>query len=104
MTTCAELPCADGSDRHCFEEVRVCILIDVPEEEMLEAYESGELDVTKRQLLELGLDPEDYGAEDFDEDDLVTITSEDAGIVAEVCGACGSDQYYDDEGNNITGM
>lgn len=105
MATCVNLPCADGGDRHCWEEVVVCIPIDISESQMLEAFEEDEICLTAEQFEKLGLDPRDYDdGSDLLPNECRFVSAEDAGIVAAVCPACGSDQVYDYDGNNITGI
>jgi hypothetical protein len=105
-----QVPCADGSDRHCcgFVEVELPyiglstndITVNFHEEDGQDVLECVQVTppnpvwVAKNQEF---LSPSDL--DDIDEYGFFEIKPRD---VEAVCGPCGSDQTYDDEGNNIS--
>lgn len=98
-----ELPCADGGDRHCRKTVPVHVKIELTDDEVKELLDGGQIQVTEKKIVDLELDLEDY-REALDENGFAWLDSSDVGLESAVCSACGSDQEYDDDGNNITGQ
>jgi hypothetical protein len=108
-----EIKCGDGTDRHCSGVVEVSslgidenVLTEAQKayiEECLEDFNESDdeddpliimLDITKDQARKIGIEVTDEELNDgFYEYPLE--------IHREFCSACGSDQVYDDEGNNI---
>lgn len=93
-------PCADGGDPHCYEEVDISILADLDDDEREDVFQGRSVHMSRDRMIEAEIDCSLY---EFDEDDTTDVPAEDLMSGNEVCDACGSDQIYDDEGNNITG-
>lgn len=105
-----EVPCSDGSDRNCFGVVEVdltypglsaddinVICFEQEGQEVLESIQVTPPNpswVTKNQDF---LSPSDL--DEIDEQGFFEIKPRD---IQTVCCTCGSDQTYDDEGNNIS--
>lgn len=94
-----EVKCGDGSDRHCHGTVEVCIAVHgLSENQLKDIAEMGSTVITKQQvefsLIQLDVDQKEALSLDNEVDYEVHIDN--------ICGACGSDQSYDDDGNNIT--
>ncbi|MBB3185783.1 hypothetical protein FHR95_003376 [Halomonas fontilapidosi] len=94
-----ELPCSDGTDRHCTGTVEVPISIErLTAEQLKEIQDSGGTRLTPAQLASFELDDQErkelkeFGSVYFDID------------IDDICDPCGSDQTYDDEGNNISAL
>lgn len=94
-------PCADGGDRHCYKEVDARILADLDDDERDDVLQGHDVHMSRERMNNAGIDCNQY---EFDEDDTTDVPAEDLVSGDEVCAACGSDQDYDDEGNNITGL
>jgi len=100
LGTCIGLPCADGGDPQCEGTVEVCTTLAMPKKRMRQAFEDGSIELTEKEMLELGVFAEDY-REELAEKGTATVGAEEAGIEAQVCAACDSGPVYDDD--NFTG-
>ncbi|MYN04403.1 hypothetical protein GTP41_20120 [Pseudoduganella sp. DS3] len=100
------IPCADGTDRHCYKVIGTTLPFPMLEEHMVTVYE----DNPKNVIIEIAPSPDwmkrfakdyltAYQIECVTSDGYFEYDPEES-----VCDACGSDQDYDDEGNNITGL
>ncbi|UUA75254.1 hypothetical protein [Cellvibrio sp. QJXJ] len=94
-----EVKCGDGSDHHCQGTVNVYIdLQDLSAGQLDQILKTGSVFITKEQveLNRLSLDDDQMG-------DLSSTGEVEIEVhIDNICGACGSDQVYDDEWNNVT--
>ena len=94
-----KLKCQDGSDRNCYEfidnEIDINNLSDMQLDEI--AKNEGTT-ISKQQIKQNGIRLDKDQIKELEENDEVYMSFD----VDTVCCACGSDQTYDDEGNNIT--
>lgn len=96
-----EVKCADGSDRNCKKKVTVSIeVLGLTKSQLKEIEQSGGTTISAKQVenSKLSLNQEDKKQ-----------LAENGNIYYKVdldntCGPCGSDQDYDEEGNNITAL
>ncbi len=98
-----ELPCADGSDRHCHKHVKV----DIPLPEIVPTWVSLIDDADDPAMLQISPTQAWVAkySSSLDEQQIAQFQQDgffEQPLEKEVCAACGSDQSYDDEGNNIT--
>ncbi|SEG34094.1 hypothetical protein [Billgrantia desiderata] len=94
-----ELNCADGTDCHCTKTVKVAIDVEGLTEDQLEEIEDeGGTELTKEQVEASQIILDKEALEHLAEYDTVYIRID----VDHTCSPCGSDQTYDDEGNNIS--
>lgn len=107
--TVIEIPCADGGDRHCFGTVEMQVPVALEAEEINELKDGFSIPISPDRFKALGIDASLY-KEDLEDlenlDDIVEIQMRAEELELDfyiVCGACGSDQDYDDDGNNVTG-
>lgn len=90
-----EIECQDGSDRNCHEYIEVSLpFFDLSDDQLKQIIEDCEVDLHPNQI-------PDHITYQKDEENLVTYQYE---IDTTICPACGSDQTYDDEGNNISAV
>lgn len=100
------VPCADGTDRHCFGSIDTNLPFPMLGESMVSVLEDGHGRVT----VQISPTPEwmsRFAAAHLTEYQIESVQQDgyfEYELDEEVCGACGSDQVYDDEGNNITAL
>lgn len=99
-----DIPCSDGSDRHCARTLSISLPIDLDNYEFQELLNGHSVFVPLEDAegLLLDMDAPEYN----DDRSMVLISPADIGLesLVNVCGACGSDQTYDACGNNITAL
>lgn len=96
-----EFKCADGSDRHCEKTVSVFIeLKGLTKAQLKEIEESGGTYISEKQVKSNNLSLSEEDKEQLKEEGSVFYEV----YLENICGPCGSDQDYDDEGNNITAL
>jgi hypothetical protein len=91
--------CTDGGDSNCYKELDVDIEIaGLTDDQLDDITEHGETDITKEQVKVSGIILNDNDKKTLDEEGFISYSFN----VRTICGACGSDQTYDNEGNNIS--
>lgn len=92
--------CTDGSDSNCYEELDVEIgIIGLTAEQLDEIIEHDRAELTKQQIEMNRIVLDEHDQKILDEEGVISYPIY---IDNTVCGACGSDQSYDNEGNNIS--
>lgn len=98
------VPCADGTDRHCSKAVTIRLAVDLDEYELQELLDGNSVFLPVEDLdgIDLGDGPHEYN----EDRSMILVGPSDIGLdnVDTICSACGSDQVYDSDMNNITGL
>ncbi len=103
-----QVRCGDGSDPNCSGSITVDIQGSVPDAYMCRVHvEQG----AKSDNPVLIVYPSDTwlskhvaSLQQWQNDSIARVGYFEVEIESEVCGACGSSESYDEEGNNITGV
>jgi hypothetical protein len=92
------IKCQDGGDPQCLKTLEVSIpIIGLNTEQLQSIIDDSECRITKKQMIDNNIKPNQGDKESLDETDLMTFEYE----VESICSACGSDYTRNDDGKII---
>jgi hypothetical protein len=92
------IKCQDGGDSQCLKTLEVSIpIIGLNTEQLQSIIDDGDCRITKKQMIDNNIKPNQEDKESLDETNFMTFEYE----VESICSVCGSDYTRDNDGNIV---